>query len=1022
MTNKLRALLSVSFAFACFDYAVGGQPNEAVSFMEQVRPVLSDKCFACHGPDEHTREAELRLDIVESAIEAGAIIPGNPDESELMRRILSEDPDQRMPPEKMHKVLTKQEIETIRRWISEGAVHEQHWSYRPLVRPEVPKIEHDRNRNPIDAFILDRLRKVNADFSPQVDRSILARRLHLDLLGVPPTFEDVQTFVADDSTDAWEQLVDRLLRDPRFGERMAVYWLDLVRYADTIGYHSDNHMEVSAYRDYVIDSFNSNMPFDQFTIEQLAGDLLPNPTVNQRIASGYNRLLQTTEEGGAQAKEYLAIYAADRVRNVSGVWMGQTVGCAQCHDHKYDPITTKDFYSMAAFFSDIKETAVGKQKPNMTVILPEHQARMDAYEIQIADLQIDRILESDPELSDRLMRAQKEWEAKTLAALDADESLWTVPTSVEVEANRGVELKKQNDGSYLSTGENPNQGTYTYTASVTGKLAAIRLETFPDESFPRKEGFSRANGNFVLSKFSVFVDDKPVKIASAIADFEQQSHPVADTLDDKDDSGWAVEGHSKAAAKRTALFRLESPLSFDSQPARLRIELRHHSPHNQHLIGRFRISLTDQEQAQIPGAVSVPESVAAAIRTPEGERTDQQRKELSNHYRGISPELDLKRKQIADVTKQRDDYRNSLRTMLVAESMSEPRMTRILPRGNWLDDSGEVVQPAVPEFLPHQSITDRRANRLDLAKWLIAEDNPLTARTFVNRLWKMFYGYGLSRNLDDLGGQGETPSHPELLEWLSVEFRDSGWDVKAMVRLMVTSGTYAQSSTATSEVRAADPGNRRFARQTAWRVDAEFVRDTALSLSGLLVRESVGGLSVKPYQPEGYWQHLNFPTRTWQADQGERLYRRSLYTFWCRSFPHPSMVAFDAPSREECTAERPRSNIPQQALVLLNDPIFVEASRVFAQRILTTSETTDQRITWAFHEALTRDPRTEELELLRQLLNDQLQRYRDSADDARKLLSVGAAKAADDIDPIELAAWTQVGRAIMNAYETTSRY
>ncbi len=887
---------------------VSGQPTESdpVSFIQQVRPLLSDKCFSCHGPDEQTREADLRLDLVETAIEGGSIVPGKPEESELVRRILCDDPDQRMPPESSHKELSSDEIEILRRWISQGAQSQQHWSYRPLVRPAVPAVKHPRNRNPIDAYILDRLGKLNRDLSPPADKTTLVRRLYLDTLGVPPTYEEVQRFVRDNSEDAWQQLVDRLLQDQRFGERMAVFWLDLVRYADTIGYHSDNHMEVSAYRDYVIDAFNRNLPFDQFTIEQLAGDLLPDPTVNQKVASGYNRLLQTTEEGGAQAKEYIAIYAADRVRNVSGVWLGQTVGCAQCHDHKYDPITTKDFYALAAFFADLKETAVGKQKPNMTVILAEDQQRIDELEQQIAGLRIKRVLESDPQLSRQLALGQQAWERETLKAIEVDESNWHVPDASTATATGGVELQRQNDGSFLSSGANPDRGTYTYQTGWAGKLAAIRLEAFPDDSFARKQGFSRGNGNFVLSKFSLFVDDKPIKIGSATADFQQDSHPISDSLDDNNDSGWAVEGHLKAADRRIALFRLETPLALDSAAGKLRIELRHHSSHNQHLIGRFRIALTDQETAQLPAAISLPEPIVMALRTPADSRSDQQRKQLTEYYRDIAPELAEARRRLAAAKKQLDDYRKSLRTMLVSESLPEPRMTRILPRGNWLDDSGEVVEPAVPAFLPHEQITGRRANRLDLARWLVADDNPLTARTFVNRLWKMFYGHGLSRNLDDLGGQGEAPTHPELLDWLAVEFRESGWDIKAMVHLMLSSGTYAQVSTAEAPLRSADPGNRSFARQSAWRIEAEFVRDTALSVSGLLVDQRLGGLSVKPYQPAGYWQHLNFPARTWQADQGEKLYRRSLYTFWCRTFPHPSMLAFDAPGREECTAQRAR--------------------------------------------------------------------------------------------------------------------
>ena len=617
---------------------------------------------------------------------------------------------------------------------------------------------------------------------------------------MPPSLEEVRDFVDDVSPDAIESLVDRLLRDERFGERMAIYWLDLVRYADTIGYHSDNLMEVSAYRDYVIDVFNSNLPFDQFTIEQLAGDLLPQPTQQQRIASGYNRLLQTTEEGGAQAKEYIAIYAADRVRNVSGVWMGQTVGCAQCHDHKYDPITTKDFYSLAAFFADIKENAVGKRTPNLTLISPQQQAQIDALTETIAGLQGPRLLESDKDLAASLRKGQASWEKKVLESIDSEASVWASPEEVSIRATGGIKLKRQSDGTWLSTGSNPATGTYTYEIETTGTIKAIRLEAFPDASFANKDGFSRGNGNFVLTGIRLFSNDQPTSIGSAIADYEQSSWPVAHTIDEDNKTGWAVDGHHKAAARRTAVFRLATPVSFGDSPGKLRIELLHESVHPQHLIGRFRISITDHESPEFGDSVVIPGAVLQALRVPREQRTADQDKVLSDHYISIAPELSAAKQRLAQAEKELAELRKSLQTMLVTEAEAEPRMTRILPRGNWLDDSGEIVQPAVPAFLPHQPIEGRRANRLDLAEWLIDEDNPLPARTFVNRLWKMFFGRGLSRSLDDLGGQGEAPTHPELLDWLAVEFRDSGWDVKHMVRLLVTSSTYAQSSVAHAAV------------------------------------------------------------------------------------------------------------------------------------------------------------------------------------------------------------------------------
>ena len=991
---------------------------QSISFASDVRPILSDHCFACHGPDEHAREADLRLDLREEAVESGAIVPGSAEESELMLRISSDDVDQRMPPPHINKDLTDAEIETIRLWLEDGAQYEVHWSFRPLVRPPVAEIAGDRVAGPIDAFLLAKMSGSGLKFSPPADRTTLIRRLYLDLLGVPPTPAEIDAFVHDTSPDAADKLVDRLLKDDRFGERMAVYWLDLVRYADTIGYHSDNFMEVLAYRDYVIDAFNDNMPFDQFTIEQLAGDLLPDATQAQRIASGYNRLLQTTEEGGAQAKEYIAIYAADRVRNVSGVWMGATMGCAQCHDHKYDPFTMRDFYSLAAFFSDIKENAVGKRRPNFKVYTEADRKHIAALKARIDSLRLPALLKTDTDLAAALEAGQKVWEAASLELADSQQAVWQQAPPASVEATGGVELVAQEDGSLLSTRGNPDQGDYTYRIDTSGKVHAIKLEVLSDPSFPAK-GFARGNGNIVLTGVSLSVGDKPVKLARAVADYEQASWPVAHTIDDNDRSGWAIDGHVKQAEKRTAVFYPQQPIDL-GDGGTLTIRLSHQSVHVRHLIGRFRISISHHPQAGLDGAEPVPAEILAALRTPIEERSEDQREQLAQRYRERAPELESWRAELANTEKELADYEAGVRTMLVTERLAEPRMTRILPRGNWLDDSGEVVSPAVPEFLPHTTV-EGRATRLDLARWLVSDTNPLTARALVNRLWKLYFGKGLSRNLDDLGGQGTPPTHPELLDWLAVELRESGWDVKHVIRLIVTSSAYAQSSVAPETLRAKDPDNRLLARQGRWRLEAEFVRDSLLAVSGLLT-DRVGGRSVKPYQPAGYWQHLNFPRRQWQADSGEGLYRRSLYTFWCRTFLHPAMLAFDATSREECTAERSKSNIPQQALVLLNDPEFLEASRVFAERISQVSGSTDDRIRWAFRQAVSRAPLEAEASLLGQLYEHQLNRFRDSAADAEALLDVGAAPNRKDADPAELAAWTQVARAIFNLYETTSRF
>ncbi len=994
-----------------------------VSYALEILPILSDKCFACHGPDAAARQAELRLDQQEGATADlggyAAIVPGKPDSSQAMIRMLAEDESQRMPPPESHKEITPEELALLNRWIAEGAKYEPHWSFRPLVRPPLPE-ETDRP-HPIDRFVAWRLEEAGLAPSSSADKRTLIRRLYLDLVGVPPREQEVAEFLADTSPDAWERLVDRLLDDPRFGERMAVMWLDLVRYADTIGYHSDNFMEVSAYRDYVIDSFNRNRPFDQFTIEQLAGDLLPNPTVEQRVASGYNMLLQTTEEGGAQPKEYIAIYAADRVRNVSGVWLGTTMGCAQCHDHKFDPFTLRDFTTMAAFFADIAELAVGPRTPNIKLPTPEEQTQIEQLKARIAALREGHLLRNDKQLANRLAEQQLAWEQQTRDDIAAGTYSWIAPEPANFTANDGIKLRKLPDNSILTSGPNPYAAIYEIDLPASGMVAGLRLEVLTDPSFRKYGWLARHNGNFVLTEVKVEVDGQQIELAQAEADFSQHGFPITHIIDGNAKTGWAVDG-ARHLVNRTAQVKFAAPLDLGEQPKTVRVRLEHESIYSQHHIGRFKLALTSVADAPLDAPAALPAQVAAAIAIPELERTDAQRHAIAAYYRTISPELAQARQQSRDLQQELAQLEASLRTSLTVRALETPRVTRILPRGNWLDETGEIVEPAVPPSLLPAIAADRRLNRLDLARWIVDEENPLTARTFVNRLWKVFHGRGLSRNLDDLGGQGEPPSHPLLLDWLAVEFRESGWDVKQMVRLMVTSETYRQTSVVSPELLATDPTNRWFARQGRWRLEAEFVRDAALQLAGLLDDSRIGGKSVKPYQPAGYWQHLNFPPREWENSKGEDLYRRSLYTFWCRTFLHPSMLAFDAPSREECTAQRSRSNIPQQALVLLNDPVFVEAARVFAMRIASSDGSPRDRAAWALRQATSRAATEEEIAMLTELYEHQLARYQENPDDAKALLSVGAAPTPENLDPAEVAAWTQVARAILGAYETTSRF
>ena len=990
----------------------------AVDFNRDIRPILSDKCFACHGFDEEERKADLRLDTKEGAFADlggyAALVPGKLNESEVWLRITTDDEDDHMPPAKSHKKLSEAEKKLIQQWISEGAKYEIHWAYQPLEKP--------RGKN-IDSFIEARLKKKGLHLSPRADRPTLARRLYLDLLGLPPTPEQVAAFVKDTSPDAYDRLVDRLLADPAYGERMAVYWLDLVRYADTIGYHSDNPMEVSAYRDYVINAFNRNLSYRQFTIDQLAGDLLPNPTREQKVASAYNRLLQTTEEGGAQPAEYMVIYADDRVRNVSNVWLGSTMGCAQCHDHKYDPFSMKDFYSMAAFFADIKEKPVGKRVPNFKLPSAEESKRIAVLKKNLSQQTLPKIIAADAALAKQIAGEQAAWETEMKQKISSQASEWLVADPVKMVSTGRQTLKKLDDLSILASGGNPNQDNYRITLKGKGRVRGIRLEALTHQTMTN-QSLSRANGNFVLTGVKVTQAGKPIAIDSARADYEQDGWPVTGAIDGKNNTGWAVNGH-KTPRNHVAVFLFKEALNL-GDAGEFTVELQHRSAHAKHNIGHFRLSTTESASPSLKGAIDLPPKVIEALHTSLPRRSSAQQKVLVEYYRTISPLLAGARKNLRDWKKELDDVEKKVQTLLISEALPTPQVTRVLNRGNWQDKKGSIVQPGVPAFLPRDKdanfATDRRANRLDLAKWIMGDSNPLTSRAFVNRIWYLLFGQGISRSLSDLGAQGKPPTHPELLNWLSVEFRESGWDVKHLIKLIVSSRCYQQVSTVTPELLKRDPGNLCWSRQGRWRIDAEFVRDSALSISGLLANKR-GGRSVKPLQPAGYWQNLNFPKRKWVADKGDDLHRRSLYTFWCRSFPHPDMVAFDAPSREECTAQRARSNIPQQALVLLNDPVFVETYRAFGRKLATeTGDSTRQKLIRAWRSATSRPPSAGELKILTKLFQSQKLRYQ--ADQTAAAAWAGAVKSPTGPDDSlsELAAWTSVARALFNCYEVTSRF
>ncbi len=1004
--------------------------TDEIDFNRDIKPILSDKCYACHGPDAGQREGGgengLRFDTKEGAFAEldghFAIVAGDLDASEMIKRITSDDADVVMPPSDHRKSLSDVEKQKLVDWVKQGAKWSQHWAYIAPAKANRPSGRW------VDALVRKRLSADGLKQAGRATKRTLVRRVFFDVIGLPPSVDEVNQFLADESDAAWENLVDRLLESPHFGERMAIYWLDLVRYADTVGYHGDQDVSVSPFRDYVIDAFNANMPFDRFTREQLAGDLLSDPTQAQLIASGYNKLGMMSAEGGAQPKEYLAKYASDRVRTASTVWLGSTLGCAECHDHKFDPFTQKDFYRFASFFADIKERGLysganSDSNWGPTVAVPDEDL---PQLLKPLDSKIERLTGSYEAMD--VSAGFENWK-NTVGQSGSD---WHVLQVQEPKALRGTKLAVQKDQSVLASG--PHGGTNTYTMKVNTRLSGItgfRIEVLPHKSLPQQGPGRAGNGNFVLSELKVAVvgaDKKrtPLKFVRAEADFEQAdgaNHPykgwkAAAVIDgDAKGSTWGWAVMPKFGVSHELVAQLDKPFVSD-QPVDLEITLEQNHTNPGHTIGRFRLSATTSNEVKLDSMRTLPEPVRKLL--AKDKRADNEEKELLAYYRTIADELGEIRTKLAAAKKQKTDIekRHTRRTLITVAV--KPREMRVLPRGNWMDNSGDVVEPGVPHFLP-QVNSEGRATRLDLAEWVTSAENPLTSRVFVNRLWKMYFGVGLSKVLDDVGSQGEFPTHPELLDELALEFVTSGWNVKHMVKLMLMSDTYQQSSLMREELAEVDPYNRLFARQSRFRIDAEFVRDNALAVSGLLVR-TIGGRSVKPYQPPGLLRHLNFPRRTYKHDSGENQYRRGVYTHWQRQFLHPAMKSFDAPAREECTAERPRSNTPLAALVLLNDPSYVEAARVFAEEILETVAATDgDRINAVFQRALSRNPNEKERTVLASLMASQRKRFTAAPDAAKEVVAVGERPVAEGVDPVELASLLSVTRTVFNMHEFITR-
>ncbi len=1015
--------LALAFALAPVLPAAAEQP---VRFNRDIRPILSDTCFHCHGFDPNTREAGLRLDLRDEALaetEGGIlpIVPGKPDESEIIFRIFDdEDP---MPPEKAHKPLTPEQKELFRRWVAEGAVYEPHWAYAPLERPALP--DGREEEHPVDAFVREALAAEGLDLSPAAPPRVLQRRLSLDLLGLPP---------AETKGDDYAALVDELLASPHFGERMAVWWLDIARYADTVGFHGDQNQRIFPYRDYVIDAFNANKPFDLFTREQLAGDLLPGATTEQLVATGYNRLNMMTREGGAQPKEYLAKYGAERVRSVAAAWFGSTFGCAECHDHKFDPISARDFYELQAFFADVKQWGVYANygytpepelegvnndspfPPEIEVESPWLQRRhAEAAAALAAHLgTAAAALAADESAA----AARADWETRLAAFLADHPDGWLAPDFASADLHKDgkpvADRAAAVSGALVSPDKPAGRGeVFVLETSLDGAppLAAIRVEIPAEDRDPAKLGKALT---LSLSVRGAHGKSRKIALRAGEASAKRPVHRGGAEVPGLE-SEWRLPKEAAPDESLHAVWLLDGPLE-PKEGDRLLVSLGGDNVHP------LRIALSP---LAAPDPLEVASTASlAALAKPAGERDDDETALAAILFLLATAHDRAAWDEAHRLAAAERALFGGRAWTLVTEAVAAPLEVRVLPRGNWLDESGPLVAPATPSFLPGrlESGPGTRLTRLDLADWIASDANPITARAVMNRLWAMFFGTGLSAVVDDLGSQGEPPSHPELLDWLAVEFRESGWDLKHMVRLLVTSDTYRQSSVLRQEAIAVDPDNRLLATQTPRRLDAEFVRDNALEIAGLLRRDEIGGPSAKPYQPAGYYKELQFPSRDYVADTDARQWRRGVYTHWQRTFLHPMLANFDAPARDECAAARTLSNTPQQALTLLNDPTFVEAARVFAARLLGGGADSDKaRLAEAFRLAVNREPRAEESAALADFLARQRAHYAEATEDAAKLLSVGLAPDAG-LDPAEHAAWTQVARVLLNAQETITRY
>lgn len=1012
-----------------------------VDYDRDVRPILSENCFACHGFDEASRKADLRLDAAETAAADrggyAAIVAGDSAASEVWRRVASDDPSEVMPPADSHRALTPEQKAILKQWIDQGATYAKHWAFIPPIKNEPPEVADAAwPRNEIDRFVLAKLAAQGLNPSTEASRQMLIRRLSFDLTGLPPSAEEVEAFVADDRPDAYERLVDRFLASPHFGERMALEWLDAARYADTNGFSIDGGRHMWLWRDWVINAFNENIPYDQFLVEQLAGDLLPNRTDAQLIASGFQRNNMVTHEGGTIPEENLANYNADRVKTLGEAVLGLTLGCAQCHDHKYDPLTQREYYQLFAYFNTLSDVGLdGNAGVNPRPFF-EAKTVLSANEAPALRKQISQLRE---QLQQPAPAEVEQWIAEqqeALAARGRDLELFPAEVLKVSTPNAGSGFDVEAGRFVIISGAG---GLVAYDValrlpSTDRPITGVRVVFHPDAAAPGGGwGFgtlptpdvtaTAEKGTFVVTSFSASAESvtgdqvnlnllRDVRKATASswrADYRPEG--VLDT----GLSGWSPQiSHSGPVhltltfaepinAQKTPFLTAQVNFGVDAPLAARRFEF---------------LAMSGEDDGS-----ALPAEILAIIEKPASERADYERQALTHYFADHAPATERRRIALANLEERLRVLTEKFPTMVMDEA-EQPRETFILERGNYAAPT-EKVSPGVPAALPPLP-ADAPANRIGLAQWIVAPNHPLTSRVAVNRCWQMLFGAGIVKTSADFGAQGEWPSHPELLDWLAVDFVENGWNVKSLLRKIVTSATYRQTSAANDELLERDPSNRLLARGPRFRLPAEFIRDAALKSSGLLV-DRLGGPSVNPYAPGDLWREISHygsspaTSQAFMQDHGEKLYRRSLYTYWKRTVPPPNMAAFDAPNRETCTVQRASTTTPLQALVLLNDVQFVEASRALAERMIKAGDNDALRLRWGFEECTSRPPTDEELVILAAALGRERHRYSSTVSAAQAYLATGESERDEQLTPVEHAAWSQVAAMMMNLSESVTR-